>query len=205
MRDLLNSSPGERLSVPSYRNDFRTRFWAIAQDDFWKLERRQTFAEPGDESWEAFAAGDWNAALRLIDKQRDTFDAEARRMTEAGIKSFRVRVVEFPISSYLQWELRLLRLMNQISDNIRIIGPDVVRSDETRHVLPEVVTLGDDVTYEVRYDVSGTLSGAIRHVDRELTGACRTIIRRLYEHGEDLEAFFNREVARLRPPQPARN
>ncbi|WP_431894775.1 hypothetical protein [Micromonospora haikouensis] len=32
---------------------------------FWKLERQQTFKEPGDEGWRAFADGRWEESLRI--------------------------------------------------------------------------------------------------------------------------------------------
>lgn len=202
MRDLLDRSSGQRLNLAEYREDFRKRFWTITEHDFWKLERIQTFREPGDESWEAFDRGDWPTALRLIEERRAAFEDDARRLGEIGLTSYRVRVVAQPISPYLQWELHLLRLMGECSDLIRVVGPDAVASLEAGGIVPEVVTLGADVTYEVLYDESGELVGGIRFVDREVTTRCRDIIKDVYASGEDIGVFFAREVAHL-PPPPA--
>jgi hypothetical protein len=203
MRDLLDRSLGHRLTVADYRADFRKTFWAIDEHNFWKLERAQTFREPGDESWEAFERGDWPLALRLIEERRDAFRDDARRMSEIGLTSYRVRVVAQPITEYLQWELHLLRLMGECSDRIRVVGPDAVKHLEHADVVPEVVTLGGAVTYEVLYDEGGVLEGGVRFADREVTTRCRQTIEGLYASGEDIDAFFVREVAHLPPPHIA--
>jgi hypothetical protein len=204
MRDLLDQSLGQRLNLAEYREDFRKRFWTITEHDFWKLERIQTFREPGDDSWEAFDRGDWPTALRLIEERREVFEDDARRLAEIGLTSYRVRVVARPITSYLQWELHLMRLMGESSDRIRVIPPNAVASLETNGMVPEVVALGPDVTYEVLYDEAGELAGGIRFVDREVTTQCRDIIKDLYAAGEDIRVFFDREVAHLPPPAESR-
>jgi len=201
MRELLDRSSGERLGPAEYRAEFLERFWAITRHDFWKLERQQTFAEPGDRSWEAFRAGDWDRALRLIEARREALLAEGRRMAGLGLTSYRVRVVARPVTAYLQWELQLLRLLGECSDSVRVIGVEAAEPFEDAGVLPEVVTLGDDLTYEVLYDDNGELSGATRFADPALTTRCRELIQRLYKAGEDIGGFFAREVAHLSPPQ----
>lgn len=200
MRDLLDRRQGQRLGVADYREEFRNTFWAITEHDFWKLERIQTFREPGDDSWEAFDRGDWATALRLIEARRESFEDDARRMAEIGLTSYRVRVVARPITSYLQWELHLLRLMGVCSDQIRVVGPGLVKHLEGVGQLPELVTLGTDLTYEVLYDETGVLAGAIRFRDRELTSSCRQIIQDVYALGEDISVFFDREIAQLPAP-----
>jgi hypothetical protein len=204
MRELLDRSLGERLTLAEYRNDFRKRFWAIKQHDFWKLERKQTFKEPGDDSWEAFVDGDWGKAIRLIEGRRETLRAEGRRMADLGFGSYRVRVVAQPITAYLQWELHLLRLMSQCSDCVRVLNADMMRPFERAGEVPEVVTLGADITYEVLYDESGVLNGAIRFADPVLTTRCREFIQHLYDIGEDIGEFFDREVAHLPASQSVR-
>jgi hypothetical protein len=200
MHDLLDRSLGQQLAVAEYREDFRKMFWTITEHDFWKLERIQTFREPGDESWEAFDRGDWTTALRLIEQRREAFQEDGQRMAKIGLTSYRVRVVAQPITAYLQWELHLLRLMGECSDRIRVVGPDTVKHLEAGGPVPEVVTLGANLTYEVLYDEASVLDGAIRFVDPEVTIRCREAIQGLYASGEDIGVFFDRAVAHLPPP-----
>jgi hypothetical protein len=90
--------------------------------------------------------------------------------------------------------------MGECSDRIRIIGPDKVKHLETNGPVPEAVTLGADLTYEVLYDKAGVLDGAIRFADPDVTTRCRETIQGLYASGEDIGVFFDREVAHLPPP-----
>jgi hypothetical protein len=60
MIDLIPDISGLELDLASYSDAYDEAYKQIV---FWKLERRQTFREPGMPSWEAFAAGDWNHAL----------------------------------------------------------------------------------------------------------------------------------------------
>lgn len=60
------------------------------------------------------------------------------------------------------------------------------------------------LSYEVLYDENGVLDGALRFTDPWLTSRCRDFIQRLYKAGEDIGAFFDREVAHLPAPQSVR-
>lgn len=197
MRELLDTAAGQHLTEPEYRAEFRELFWAIGAHGFWKLEARQTFQEPGDASWEAFARGDWSGALELIEAQRSDLEAEGQRLRKLGLRSCRVRVVETPLTPYLQWELHLLNLIGMCADEVRVVTPQLAGPPEA---LPEVVTLGAAPTYEIRYNAAGVLEGAVRFDDAALTSTCRGTITDLFEAGEDIATFFAREVAPLPPP-----
>jgi hypothetical protein len=199
-RPGLDRSRGMRLSLAAYRREFRERQWEISDQESWKLERRQHFAEPGFESWEAFHRGSWDEALRLIEAEREylrEFSAEAARR---NIGLYRVRVVERPIDPYLQWELHLLRLREECGEMIRVVGPEAVRPVEARSLLPELVTLGSRTLYEVLYNADGALDGAIRYTDAAIVDRWTAFIRDLFEKGEELNTYFSREIAGLPPP-----
>ncbi|MFI5959774.1 DUF6879 family protein [Cryptosporangium sp. NPDC051539] len=197
MRELLDQAGGTHLTSAEYRADFGDRFWKAGPAGFWKVERRQTFQEPRDESWRAFNAGNWPTSLRLIEEQRHDLEAEGRRMAEEKLGAFRIRVVDLPLTPYLYWELHLLRLVAESADQVRVVGPEIAQPFEP---LPELVLLGADVTYEVLYDDDGIAAGAVRYIDQELTAACRRSLHRMFAAGEDVRTFFEREVAPLPPP-----
>jgi hypothetical protein len=201
MHELLGGVVGERLELADYRADFAQRFWRIDQLGFWKLERQQFFQEPGDDSWEAFARGEWDEALRLIEARRANLEAEHRKIAEHGFRIQRVRVVEEPIIPYLQWELYLLRLREQCGSRIRVVTPAQLTRYETAGPLPEMCTLGTRVLYEVLYDEQGVLDGARRYTDPTLVRSSQRLIAELYEIGEPLADYFARRVANL--PAPA--
>lgn len=206
MRELLGPAPGERLSLDAYRADFRERDFAVDGYDSWKFERRQHFREPGDASWEAFRRGDWDEALRLIEAERDNLLDLSRTAERHRCRLLRVRVVEQPLTAYLQWELHLLRLRAECGELIRVIGPDAVAAHEQpeqperQGPVPELITLGSDTVYEILYNAEGTADGAVRYLDRGTRSRVAAFVEGLYERGEDVESFFEREVAGLRAP-----
>ncbi|GAA4206382.1 DUF6879 family protein [Microbispora amethystogenes] len=197
MRDLLEKFHGEELTRKAYQDDFSEHFWAIRENAFLKLERRQVFQEPEDESWTAYSAGEWKRSLRLLDERRDAIRDYYRRIDKAGFRTRRVRVVEEPVTPYLRWELHLLRIRHQYGGSVRVVGAADVRPLETTNLLPELVVLGDDVMYEVLYNEHGILSGGVRYADHSLIARCKTLIERLYRAGEDVTDYFARNGATL--------
>lgn len=200
MHDLFQGIAGERLSLAEYWPDFEKNFWQTTAPGFWKLERQQIFQEPDNASWKAFADGDWAGALRVLDEQRESFADYYRRIAARGFRTRRVRVVEKPMTPYLQWELHVLRLRHKYGGLTRVVGPERVAPYETAEPLPEIYTLGTAVMYEAIYDADGVLAAANRWTDRDLIVHCQTLIENLYRTGEPLDAFFAREVATVAPP-----
>ncbi|MGP4017460.1 DUF6879 family protein [Saccharopolyspora sp. 5N708] len=191
------------MSVDEYFEDFGQRFWATGREGCWKLERRQHFLEPDDESWQAFHGGAWSRALELLEHERPEVQAYEDRLARSGVEVRRVRVVELPISSYVIWELNALRIRQECGGRINVVGLDAVAEFEHDSELPEIFVLGTSVVYEVRYDEEGTLAGAVRSLDPAIAQHWANLAKTLYERGEPLTSFYHREVAGLRPPNAA--
>ncbi|WP_371772978.1 DUF6879 family protein [Streptomyces sp. NBC_01438] len=191
---------GRRLGLDDYSEDFGRHFWRSGPDGFWKLERQQSFQEPGVESWEAFRKGHWDESLALIEGQRGHYGKYFRRIAGSGFALHRVRCVEEPISPYLQWELHLLHLKAQFGEDTRVLGRDGILRYEAQRPLPEIVVLGSSVMYEVLYDDDGKLAGGIRFDDPRTISRWQKAIREMHRAGEPLDDFFARRVARLPPP-----
>lgn len=204
MPDLtrLDESLGERLSLDEYRRDFRDRQWTIGGRESWKLERAQHFIEPGFPSWDAFARGDWDTALRLADDEREWIEEFSARAESKRIRLYRVRVAEEPLTPYLQWEMHLLRLRAECGENIRVVDAGAVaRFEAAGRPLPELLTLGTSTLYRILYDDDGALAGAIRFQSPGLVREAADLARGLYQGAEDVRTFFRRKVAGLPPPR----
>ncbi|MDT0548293.1 MULTISPECIES: DUF6879 family protein [Streptomyces] len=197
----LPLSQGERLSLEAYRSEYRQRRAELRDRHSWKFERQQEFEER-DDSWEAFRRGHWEESLRLLGEEREALLKTAQRDRERGTAFHRVRVVEEPLTPYMQWELHALRVQSEAGKKIRVVTPAALGSLETTGPLPEVVVVGGQVLYQVVYTEAGVLDGAIRFTDTELTKRWERFIKELYEAGEDLLSYFERRVAHLSPPQP---
>ncbi len=198
----LDGAVGERLELPEYYADFERHF--ACTREFFKLERGQAFAEPGNPSWEAFDRGDWATSMALIDSLRDDLKEYHRQAEAAGTSTYRIRIVSFPLTPYVQWELHVLRLRDETGGPVRILLDTAVTGEEDKGQLPDIYTMDRDVMYQAVYDDHGVLEYALRYTDRALVSRCRDFIAGLYDRGEPISDFFAREVAPLQPPHPCK-
>ncbi|WP_150241208.1 DUF6879 family protein [Nocardiopsis quinghaiensis] len=195
MLDVLTDLRGDLLGLDAYDEDFARRFGALRGADAWKLERLQDFHEPENPSWMRYRSGEVHESLRMLEEDRTGLVEMFSGLEREGTRVLRVRVVEWPLTPYLHWELHSLHVRAQCGEHIRVVGPEAVAHLEGRGVVPEVLTLGDEVTYRIRYDERGVLAGSVRHTDPGVTARCREEIAALYRGAEPLESYFPREVA----------
>lgn len=200
MFDSFPEGVPTRLDRPAYHEEYyRTFRGGIRHMN--KLERGQHFQERGFASWEAFAAGQWEKALSLIEERRDAYVQQVEEAGNLGVLQRRLRVVEFPVTPYVQWELHVLRLRVEVGDRIRVLDARAIADIEKDRPVPEVVILGDVVMFEVRYDAEGNADGANRFTDPALIAETSAGFDTLYRQAEEYGAFFDREIAPL--PAPA--
>ncbi|WP_329569879.1 DUF6879 family protein [Kitasatospora sp. NBC_01266] len=203
MRELRRPDlPASVLGLTAYRADFAARDALITDRPSWKLERRQHFLEPGNDSWVAFRRGDWAESLQLMESRRPALSGTAQERERRSNPFLRVRVVEEPLTPYLQWELSYLRVQAQCGRPVRVVHADKLGALEESRPLPEIVVLGSQLLYEVRYSTDGTLEGGVRYLDRELAQEWGNFISELYGDGEDVVAYVDRHVSQLPPPVP---
>lgn len=194
---------GERLTREDYKRDFRERRSAIRDGESWKLERLQHFEETNDDSREALRQGDWPAVLRLFEAERDALVRRARDEVAQGAVFHRIRVVEEPLTPYVQWELHWLRLSAECGHSIRVLPASAVAAVEGDALLPELNLLDSRVLYRVLYTDAGRPDGAIRFTDPSTVANWTVNLRELYAVAEDIQAYFDRAVADLPPPPAA--
>lgn len=197
---LVDDQAGDLLTFDAYMKDADERQFRLgAGHASWKLERQQYFSDPTDPPWVAFSEGRWEDSLRLMDDARPAIREFMKEAFDNDVALHRVRVVEMPIRPYLQWELHYLRLATEMGEKIRIIDAARVRDVERHGLLPEVLTAGVDTVYRILYTDEGAPVGARRVIDSGLLARCVRFIQELYDEGEELDEFFDREVAHLAP------
>lgn len=199
MFDSFPQGISTRLDRPRYHEEYyRTLKSGIGHLN--KLERGQNFKERGFASWEAFAAGQWDEALSLIAERRDAYVQQVEEADRLGVLQRRLRVVELPVTPYVQWELHVLRLRVEVGDRIRLLDARTITDIEKQCHVPEVVILGDVAMFEVQYDDDGNAAGANHYTDPELIAETSAGFDALYGQGEEYADFFDREIAPLPPP-----
>ncbi|MFI7126775.1 DUF6879 family protein [Nonomuraea sp. NPDC050153] len=192
MLERIHEISGVLLSADGYLDDFWPNFRNI-DDVFWKLERIQRF-EAGEPSWLAMMEGDWERSLKLVD---DT-GVEGR---SRAFPCRRIRIVEHPVTPYLQWEMHVLALRVAVAEQVRVLDAGVVSDLEIDRRLPELVVLGSSVMYEVTYDASGAHSGARRIDDPDVIAECQGELDKLFAAGEDFQAYYEREIVPMPAPR----
>ena len=199
MFECFRDGAGEVLKRPDYLEDFG-RVWESDIHLLAKIERGQTFKEQGSPSWDAFADGDWAGALRLIEAERDSVAAYFQDAARRDLAFRRLRIVEFPVTPYLQWEMHSFRLQSELGEEIRVLDAREITGLERDGPLPEVVVLGNSVMYAVIYDEELKGAGARRFTDPEQIERTITEFESLYRKGEEFTEFFEREIAPLGQP-----
>ncbi|WP_031522534.1 DUF6879 family protein [Streptomyces sp. NRRL F-5123] len=199
----LPAEGGERLTRLEYKQDFRERSGSVRDGNSWKLERRQHFEETGSASRDALRRGDWDEALRLFATREDKLRAEAEDDARRGSVFHRLRVVEEPLTPYIQWELHSLHPGARFGVPTRVVLASALTAAEAAGPLPELVAIGDGVLFRVMYTDTGVPDGAIRFTDPAVVKAWAEFMRGLFTTAEDIASYFPRAVAPLPPPPAA--
>ncbi|MBT8223915.1 MAG: hypothetical protein HKP61_01105 [Dactylosporangium sp.] len=200
MPDLLAGVPTTYLDLDGYLADYE-RAAAALDGTIWKAERAQVFQEPENPSWEAFRAGDWATAIALAEQGSTELTAYFDDLHASGFGLCRVRIVERPLTAYLQWALHVVRLRAQAGERVRVVLAEDLGSLEAEvGRIPELLIMGRRVGYVVDYGENGIARGARRFDDPAVIDRCTALLADLHARGEDLEPFFQREVATLPPP-----
>ncbi|WP_329179082.1 DUF6879 family protein [Streptomyces sp. NBC_01477] len=198
----LRAEDGERLALPDYRRDFRARRAVIRDGESWKLERLQHFEEANPRR-DALRRGDWSEALRLFEAERTSVREAAQDDEKHGHSFRRLRVIEEPLTPYVQWELHWLHLRAECGYSTRVMPAEVIAASEAAGHVPEVVILDEKVLYQVLYTDTGVTRAAIRFTDPAVVAPWATFIRDAYTAAEDITAYFPRALLRLPPPPAA--
>ncbi|WP_067183517.1 DUF6879 family protein [Microtetraspora niveoalba] len=197
--DRVHTAYGDLLNTNDYRADFSAGFHEI-EGPIWKLERAQNFDEGSDPSWNAMLDGDWERSKALLEESRPDHAADLPARGELR----RLRIVEWPLTPYMQWELHLLAMRARLGERGRALAASDVAFLEPGRPLPELVVFRTDLMYQVLYDATGTCVGARRITDAAVIEPCVTQISTLYGGAEEMAGYVEREVAPLPPPRGAR-
>ncbi|AQA14143.1 hypothetical protein QFW82_16190 [Streptomyces malaysiensis subsp. malaysiensis] len=196
----LDPAKGDWLELNDYADDFGLHYEQTRNHDSWKLERKQYFKESNSPSWNAFHRGDLAEAQRLLKDRAPALREESEEAASRGSVFRRVRIAAQPLTPYLQWELRSLRVRSESGEPVRVVPAAAVSHLESERPLPELVVLGGRVLYQVMYTEESAPSGAIRFTDPASVEQWEKFIANLFAAGEDITSYVEREVAHLAPP-----
>ena len=172
------------LAPSAFSPRFRAS-WDAAVSRFLKIERRQSYNQEGDESYEAFRRGDHEKAQHLlrgiIEKQREMYSAACNR----GVDLVRLRLVQEPLSDYLRlYEIPSYFVSQELGERIFIRSVDV--SDDT---LPDCIIFDANVMFVNAYDGLARLVGAIEVSSADEIDSHSRLAERLIAEAQPLGQF----------------
>lgn len=175
---------GAHIAPPDFTAHFLDA-WSAAQERFLKIERRQTYSQVDDESYQAFLRGDYADALSLLRRelmqQRAMYD-EARAN---GVALVRLRQFEEPLSDYLRhYEIPSYSISEELGETVYFARPDP-SADE----LPDCIVFDSTVMFVNTYDGLGRLGGAIEVLDQEQIQRTVSLAEKLLTTAEPLGSF----------------
>lgn len=183
--DALSRLTWERLDRAEYFTDYLRKREASSADSI-KLEVAQVFREPGDRSFDAFECGDLASSQEAMQDKRDAARKEFSRLALRRIAVKRIRVVETPLTPYLEWELQVLLHRAEMGEDIRV-APELPGGFSGAEIPnpPELLAIGTEVLWRVLYEPNGGSIGAYRAMPDSL-------LKEIYEevdsfHGESQE------------------
>jgi len=107
------------LSMPGFGEEFR-RHWASVEHRLVKSECWQSYLEPDTRSWRQYQLGNYAAVPGLLEEEA-RFDQE---IYEAAVKNetpfIRVRLVRFPLSKYVTFEMWNYMVRARFGETIEI-------------------------------------------------------------------------------------
>jgi hypothetical protein len=113
-----------RLSL----NEFGIRFgqaWAQLKSRFLKVECWQAYVEAeANSSQEVYNRGDVSTARELLQQEAEGDQALYRDINRRGIDYARIRLIQEPLTRYLQYELMSYQIRAAMGENIEIVRCD---------------------------------------------------------------------------------
>jgi hypothetical protein len=122
-----NIRPPEWATHSSHRLDmqgFGRAFgdcWRSARTGMLKVEAWQTYQEPGTRSLRAFKNGDYREVRDLVSEEARLDDFVYDDVRDKGRHFTRFRLVELPLSEYLEWEFWNYRIREELGEVVLVI------------------------------------------------------------------------------------
>ena len=171
-----------RLDLNKFGSAFASA-WSRVESRFLKLECWQSYHEAEtNESQVAYDRGDVATARQLLEREAEADRPLYEDVQRRGIEYARVRLVQEPLTPYLEYELLSYHIRAEMGENIEIVRcePDVRLPDEQhfdfllfdRHT----ALIHDYGTEEIGFQVGGWLThepGVIAGLEAVVSGLRR--------------------------------
>lgn len=152
-------------SAPAFIASFAPGWDALACQ-LLKIETRQEYLEPSNQSYLAYMRGDKERSLRLLHEQGDDDDLYAE-ITRKHVDFIRIRPVEFPLSQYMEWELESYKVSESKGERIFCCNLKAVDTFMETTAQHDFMVFDCRFAYIYHYDNDGKLVGGWSTDDTE--------------------------------------
>jgi hypothetical protein len=105
IQDIVANHGRRCDSAPAFFSNFQNA-WDATRCQVLKLETRQSYQEPGNHSLEAYLKGDQAESERLLVDGLEVDNPLYTSLREHQVDFIRCRPLVFPLSAYMQWEMK---------------------------------------------------------------------------------------------------
>jgi hypothetical protein len=193
---MITSQPAPPQEFAHYLDigrfyDAFAHFSAKVTRRIFKLERLQNYGEPDNTSWEEFQRGNVRRSLDLLRElhAKDVkFDIDFFRR---GLQFLRVRAVELPLSSYVEWELQAHVVNAQYGETVLVADLTNVKQDSPVWNVRDYLLFDTFAVLIHDYDSGGNLRGGWMCEENSFLRSCSDLSARLTETSVPLAVFLN--------------
>ena len=135
------------------------RLWDQIGQRFFKVERLQAYAEPGDPSYEAFLRGDMESAVAHLEER---IGGEAELFLDMCRRHFqyvRLRMVELPLTPYLRYEFKSYPIGARYGQRVVVLNLEDGDNRATFSDVGELMVFDDFACMIHDYDAEGLMKG----------------------------------------------
>jgi len=166
------------------------RSWESLKSQFFKLESRQSYEEPGDPSFEAFLRGDHAVACNLVVQRMQEQAPLYEDVRTKGIRWVRVRIVQLPLSDYIaQYEFAAYRESSRLGEEIRFVDEESLSRRLREKGLIDYLEFDDSVVLVHNYDDQGLQHGGWIIEAPDAIERIQAVSRDLLDCSVSMEAF----------------
>lgn len=147
------------LTLENFIGEF-TRLFATLKSSFHKLECMQSYQEPGVPSFEALQRGDVDLAHRLISDHIAKEEEWFTSCLQKGVEQVRLRLVQVPLTRYLDWEFKTYQHTARWGQRIGICDITNNSQDSLLNQASDFLIFDNSTVLAHDYSKEGLLKGA---------------------------------------------
>lgn len=165
-----------------------------------KLETRQAYREPGNPSWDALDASDFERALKLLPDARAEDVDLYRNLAQRDVSFIRLRPVVFPLSAYLKWELHCYVFNAAQGEQIYFVEYEKHRALFENNLRHDFMLFDDLLGLIHDYDADGLIRGGWETTSPPDIAALTALFEQLLHSAEPFMEFLTRRGVQLPVP-----